>query len=65
MRTISELKLAVIGLGYVGLPLAVEFAKHRPVVGFDINEAQDRRAARRARRDARTERGGAARRDGV
>jgi UDP-N-acetyl-D-glucosamine/UDP-N-acetyl-D-galactosamine dehydrogenase len=29
--------LAVIGLGYVGLPLAVEFAKHRPVIGFDIN----------------------------
>jgi UDP-N-acetyl-D-glucosamine/UDP-N-acetyl-D-galactosamine dehydrogenase len=30
-------KLAVIGLGYVGLPLAVEFGKHRPVVGFDIS----------------------------
>lgn len=30
-------KIAVIGLGYVGLPLAVEFGKHRPVVGFDIN----------------------------
>lgn len=30
-------KLAVIGLGYVGLPLAVEFGKVRPVVGFDIN----------------------------
>ncbi|TKZ17472.1 Vi polysaccharide biosynthesis UDP-N-acetylglucosamine C-6 dehydrogenase TviB [Shimia litoralis] len=30
-------KLAVIGLGYVGLPLAVEFGNHRPVVGFDIN----------------------------
>lgn len=29
--------IAIIGLGYVGLPLAVEFAKHRPVVGFDIN----------------------------
>jgi UDP-N-acetyl-D-galactosamine dehydrogenase len=31
-------RLAVIGLGYVGLPLAVAFAKHFPVVGFDINE---------------------------
>ncbi len=31
-------KIAVIGLGYVGLPLAVEFAKHFPVVGFDISE---------------------------
>jgi UDP-N-acetyl-D-glucosamine/UDP-N-acetyl-D-galactosamine dehydrogenase len=33
-----EIKLAVIGLGYVGLPLAVEFGKHRRVVGYDINE---------------------------
>ena len=38
MRATSDLRLAVIGLGYVGLPLAVEFAKTRPVVGFDINE---------------------------
>ena len=30
-------KIAVIGLGYVGLPLAVEFAKKYEVVGFDIN----------------------------
>ena len=29
--------LAIIGLGYVGLPLAVEFGKQRPVLGFDIN----------------------------
>ncbi len=29
--------IAIIGLGYVGLPLAVEFGKHRPIVGFDIN----------------------------
>jgi UDP-N-acetyl-D-glucosamine/UDP-N-acetyl-D-galactosamine dehydrogenase len=29
--------IAIIGLGYVGLPLAVEFGKQRPVVGFDIN----------------------------
>jgi UDP-N-acetyl-D-glucosamine/UDP-N-acetyl-D-galactosamine dehydrogenase len=32
-----EGKVAVVGLGYVGLPLAVTFAKHLPVVGFDIN----------------------------
>lgn len=31
-------KIAVIGLGYVGLPLAVEFGKHRAVLGFDINQ---------------------------
>jgi UDP-N-acetyl-D-galactosamine dehydrogenase len=30
--------IAVIGLGYVGLPLAVEFGKSRPVIGFDLNE---------------------------
>jgi UDP-N-acetyl-D-glucosamine/UDP-N-acetyl-D-galactosamine dehydrogenase len=30
-------KIAIIGLGYVGLPLAVEFGKSRPVIGFDIN----------------------------
>ena len=30
-------KIAIIGLGYVGLPLAVEFAKQYEVVGFDIN----------------------------
>lgn len=31
-------KLSLVGLGYVGMPIAVEFAKHVPVVGFDINE---------------------------
>ncbi|NQY29015.1 MAG: nucleotide sugar dehydrogenase, partial [Flavobacteriaceae bacterium] len=33
-------KIAVIGLGYVGLPLAVEFAKKYTVIGFDINQAR-------------------------
>ena len=33
----ENLKLAVIGLGYVGLPLALEFAKKRPIIGFDVN----------------------------
>ena len=33
---LDDRKIAVIGLGYVGLPLAMEFAKTRPVVGFDI-----------------------------
>ena len=37
MSTLEDIKLAVIGLGYVGLPLAVEFGKYRSVVGFDIN----------------------------
>jgi UDP-N-acetyl-D-glucosamine/UDP-N-acetyl-D-galactosamine dehydrogenase len=33
----SEISIAVIGLGYVGLPLAIEFAKKYPVVGYDLN----------------------------
>lgn len=36
MRT--DYKIAVIGQGYVGLPLAIEFSKHYPVIGFDINK---------------------------
>ena len=35
-----EFKIAVVGLGYVGLPLALEFAKKYPTVGFDINRAR-------------------------
>ena len=38
MLKLDEINLAVIGLGYVGLPLAVEFGKKRSVVGFDINQ---------------------------
>ena len=40
MLDINNIKIAVIGLGYVGLPLAVEFGKHLPVVGFDINTSR-------------------------
>ncbi len=35
-----ENKIGIVGLGYVGLPLAVEFGKFRPVLGFDINETR-------------------------
>lgn len=35
-----QASIAVVGLGYVGLPVALEFAKHFDVVGFDINEAK-------------------------
>lgn len=38
MMKLSEIRIGIIGLGYVGLPLAVEFSKVAPVVGFDINE---------------------------
>jgi UDP-N-acetyl-D-galactosamine dehydrogenase len=35
---LNEINIAVIGQGYVGLPLAIEFGKNWPVVGFDINK---------------------------
>jgi len=37
---INKKTIAVIGLGYVGLPLAVEFGKNRSVIGFDLNQAR-------------------------
>ena len=37
---LSDKTIAIIGLGYVGLPLAVEFGKRRPVVGFDIRASR-------------------------
>jgi len=51
--TTGTKKIAVIGLGYVGLPLAVEFGKLRPVVGFDIK--QDRIDQLRAGNDTTLE----------
>jgi UDP-N-acetyl-D-galactosamine dehydrogenase len=38
--SLTELKVGIIGLGYVGLPLAVEFGKKFPVLGFDINQGR-------------------------
>jgi len=40
MLELKNVNLCVVGLGYVGLPLAVEFGKQRSVVGFDINESR-------------------------
>ena len=37
---LSQARIAVIGLGYVGLPLAAEFGKHRAVVGFDVDASR-------------------------
>ena len=34
----KNFKLAIVGLGYVGLPLALEFSKKRKVIGFDISK---------------------------
>ena len=50
---LDDKKIAVIGLGYVGLPLAMEFARTRPVVGFDIRP--ERIAELRAGRDGTLE----------
>ena len=38
--TTDDFRLAIVGLGYVGLPLAVEFGKNRPVIGFDISQTR-------------------------
>jgi len=38
--SLKNIKIGIIGLGYVGLPLAVEFGKKFPVLGFDINQAR-------------------------
>ena len=38
INKIDKLRLAIIGLGYVGLPLALEFAKKRAIIGFDIKK---------------------------
>ena len=40
-ENIKDLKIGVIGLGYVGLPLAVEFGKIRSVLGYDIRKERD------------------------
>jgi UDP-N-acetyl-D-galactosamine dehydrogenase len=40
LTPIQDSKIAIIGLGYVGLPLAVEFSKKFPVIGFDIDRAR-------------------------
>ncbi|AND70978.1 vi polysaccharide biosynthesis protein vipA/tviB [Dyella thiooxydans] len=40
MRQIDQARIAIVGLGYVGLPLAVEFGRHYPTVGFDINASR-------------------------
>ena len=40
LKKLQESKIAIIGLGYVGLPLAIEFAKKYPTIGFDISESR-------------------------
>lgn len=38
MQELKQSKIAIIGLGYVGLPLAIEFGKQYPTLGFDVNK---------------------------
>lgn len=40
MLTLGQVRIGILGLGYVGLPLAVEFGKKFPTLGFDINPAR-------------------------
>ena len=40
MLDLNSTRIGIIGLGYVGLPLAVEFGKHYPTTGFDINKSR-------------------------
>ena len=40
IKNVTEIKPAVIGLGYVGLPLALEISKYWETLGFDINETR-------------------------
>ena len=38
MNSMNDLKIAILGMGYVGLPLAIEFGRYRKIICFDINE---------------------------
>ncbi|MAF84621.1 MAG: Vi polysaccharide biosynthesis UDP-N-acetylglucosamine C-6 dehydrogenase TviB [Chromatiales bacterium] len=40
MKNLDDSRIAIIGLGYVGLPLAVEFGRHFTTIGYDINSAR-------------------------
>ena len=42
MQSLDKIKLGIVGMGYVGLPLATEFGKIRDVIGFDIDEERIR-----------------------
>jgi len=52
-RTVDDARIAIVGLGYVGLPLAVEFGRQRDTVGYDIDDS--RVAELRAGRDGTLE----------
>jgi UDP-N-acetyl-D-galactosamine dehydrogenase len=57
VKALNDVRIGIIGLGYVGLPLAIEFGRQYPTVGFDINEKRvaELRAGRDKTREASTE----------
>jgi UDP-N-acetyl-D-glucosamine/UDP-N-acetyl-D-galactosamine dehydrogenase len=57
LKTLEQTKIAIVGLGYVGLPLAVEFGKKYPTIGFDINQkrVQELQAGRDSTLEVSTE----------
>ena len=46
LPVLADIRIGVIGLGYVGLPLAVYLARHFPVLGFDIDRERVAELAR-------------------
>ena len=52
---LADARPAIVGLGYVGFPLAVEFGRRYPTIGFDINQEPRRRTAPTSRLDARSQ----------
>ena len=59
MLNLRKCRIGVVGLGYVGLPLAVEFGKHFDTVGFDVKPARIAELRGRPRQHAGGRRGGA------
>ena len=49
LPVLADVRIGVIGLGYVGLPLAVYLARHFPVLGFDIDKERVAELQRRPR----------------
>ena len=51
LPSLENLRVGIIGLGYVGLPLAVYLARHFPIMGFDVNQTRVERAGEGPRPD--------------
>ena len=49
LMSLNDVRIAIVGLGYVGLPLAVYMARHFPVLGFDVDAGRIDGTAGRAR----------------